>query len=155
MRFTPKSEDEAQPPVLPSGEYDALVGTATDKVSKSDNDMIELVLTVWDHDGNETKVFDYLLEKIPLKLRHFCIAAGIEDAYNAGELTAELCQGHNVCVKLKIDEGKGEWPRSNKVVGYIAPATTTRPAPAPAPAPAPSPNPSEPGQAGPDADNPF
>lgn len=111
MQVTPKSEEQVQPVVLPSGEYDAFTRTATDKVSKSGNDMIELLLNVWGHNGTETIVFDYILDAMALKLRHFCVAAGIEDAYNAGELTAELCEHHNLRVRLKVDEGNGEWPR--------------------------------------------
>ena len=143
MQVTPKTEDQVQPCVLPAGEYDAFTRTAKDKVSKSDNEMIELMLSVWDGQGNETMVFDYLLDAMPLKLRHFCIAAGIEEAYQAGELTAELCQEHNVRVKLKIDEGSSAWPRSNKVVDYLAPAATAKPAQTLKPSQAESAQPSE------------
>ena len=160
MKFTPKNEDEVQPLILPAGEYDAFAREAKDKVSKSNNEMIELRLSVWDGQGNETVVYDYLLDAMPLKLRHFCVAAGIEEAYEAGELTAELCQEHNVRVKLKIDEGTGEWPRSNKVVDYLAPdATVDRAAPTatakPAQSPEPSPTQEQPAQEAVDAENPF
>lgn len=159
MQVTPKTEEQVQPLVLPAGEYDAFTRTAKDKVSKSDNEMIELMLSVWDGQGNETMVFDYLLDAMPLKLRHFCIAAGIEEAYQAGELTAELCQEHNVRVKLKIDEGSGAWPRSNKVVDYLAPAAAS-PAEAghrrePAPSLGPPQTQEQPVQVVADADNPF
>ena len=159
MQVTPKSE-EVQPLVLPAGEYDAFTRSAKDKVSKSDNEMIELVLSVWDGQGNETMVFDYLLDAMPLKLRHFCVAVGIEDAYNAGELTAELCQEHNVRVKLKIEESRGEWPRSNKIIDYLASdATVDRAAPAatakPAQSPEPPPTQEQPAQEAVDADTPF
>ena len=154
MKFTPKNEDELRPPVLAPGEYDALVKTATDEVSKSQNEMIKLMLVVWDNDGESTAVFDYLLDAMPVKLRHFCVAAGIEKAYDAGELTADLCQEQNVRVKLKIEEGNGEWPRSNKVVDYLAPDSTVDRA-APTAAAKPSQTQEQPAQEVADAENPF
>lgn len=157
MQVTPKTEDQVQPLVLPPGEYDAFVHLATDEVSKLNNEMIKLMLDVWDDAGNKTMVFDYLLDAMPLKLRHFCVAAGIEEAYDAGELTAELCKDHNVRVKLKIDEGTGEWPRSNKVVDYLPPDANVKPAelPGQASSPEPSQTQEQPAQVAADADNPF
>lgn len=154
MQVTPKTEDQVQPLVLPAGEYDAFVHAAIDKVSKSDNEMIELMLDVWDENGNKTMVFDYLLDAMPLKLRHFCVAAGIEEAYEAGNLTAELCKDHNVRVKLKIDEGTGEWPRSNKAVDYLASTDCVAPAAA-AKSSETSPTQEQPAQVSADAEIPF
>ena len=89
MQVTPKTEEQVQPLVLPAGEYDAFTRTAKDKVSKSDNEMIELMLSVWDGQGNETMVFDYLLDAmttshrtprsavrhLPLSARHQLVTA--------------------------------------------------------------------------------
>ncbi|MCH8852821.1 MAG: hypothetical protein IID41_09255 [Planctomycetes bacterium] len=124
MEVTPKSEAEVQPQVLASGIYDAFVRTAKDQISKADNDMIELKLAVSDRQGNQVIVTDYLLDAMEFKLRHFCFAAGLGDAYNAGELTAELCQEQNVRVKLRIEGGNGEYLRKNRVIDYLAPADT-------------------------------
>lgn len=124
MDVTTKTEAEIQPTVLLPGVYDAAVRATADKISKAGNDMIELSLAVWGNDGDQSVVFDYLLDAMKYKLRHFCFAVGLDEAYNSGELTAEMCQGHEVRVSLRIDAGNGEWPRTNKVIDYMPLANT-------------------------------
>ncbi|MCH8853999.1 MAG: hypothetical protein IID41_15320 [Planctomycetes bacterium] len=128
MEVTPKTEEEVQPQVLEPGNYDAFVRTAEDGVSKAGNTMITLHLAAWDNKGNDVKLTDWLTNGMSQfadrKLRHFCVAAGLQDPYNAGELTAELCQEQNLRVRLRIEEENGEYLRKNRVVDYLPPANT-------------------------------
>lgn len=146
MQFTPKTEEEVDTRVLlPAGEYDAAVTQASDEISKSKGtEQIHLVLRVTDDDGHTNVVHDYLLEAMPGKLRHFCVATGMEAEYESGELSAAHCSGMDVRVRLGIEKGKDPYPDKNVVKDYIsrtnrAPSAPRRQAPAPANGTAPSP----------------
>lgn len=127
MKVTPKTDAELLPKLLPEGEYEAFVREAKDKVSKSGNDMIEIMLCIHDEDGTPTFVFDYLLDEMPTKLKHFVASTELLDAYNAEELTAEVCKQHNVRVKLRIEEAKNGWRASNKVADYMPSTVVPQP----------------------------
>lgn len=111
MNFTPKTEDELVTKL--EGTFDATVEGATDKTSKAGNDMIELCLAVYDQDGIKRIVWDYVLEAMPHKLRHFCVAAGLVDLYETGTLMAQDCVGKNVLVKIKMKAQEGFPPKPN------------------------------------------
>jgi hypothetical protein len=132
MRVTPKSEEECKSSELLSpGEYDAEVMTAEEKQSKSGNDMIAMRLKVYGDNGAEASVFDYLLDAVAYKVRHFAEAAGMIDAYERGELYAEDLVGKVVRVKLKIEHDKtGNYADKNAVQDYIVQAPAPKPAPA-------------------------
>ena len=118
MRFQPKSEEEAAG-CLPKGEYDAVVASAVEAVSKSSgNDMIALELTVYGQGGRTVTVKDWLLstDTGQRKLQGFCKSAGLWDIYQAGELTAAGCLNRNVTVSLKIEDG--DYGPQNKVAYY-------------------------------------
>src|SRR5688572_7178309 len=118
MRFQPKQEHELRD-LLPKGIYTAEVIDAEDKVSKSGNDMIKISLRVY-HDAGKVLLDDYLLEAIAYKLRHFCVACGILDIYERGELTAADCKGHTVQVKLTIkSDDTGQYHDQNSVSDYV------------------------------------
>ena len=140
MKFAPKTEEEIRKEqekrgAWPPGIYDAEVTSAVDKISKSGNDMIELTLQVYHPDDGATRqVFDWLVEAMAFKLRHFCEATGLSAAYDAGSLEAWQLEGKSVKVKLGID-AKAEIKR-NKVMDYVVStdAPHVRPAPMRAPA---------------------
>ena len=125
MNFTPKSEEEIQSAnLLQPGIYNFLVSKAEDTTSKSGNEMIKLTLTVWDNNGHEHIVFDYLLEAIAYKVRHFSDATSLLDKYLSGCLNAEDCLGKSGHVSIIIQDGaaKGDgtnYPNRNAVKDYI------------------------------------
>jgi hypothetical protein len=125
MRFNPKTEEEVQSMnLLEPGTYQFQVIDASNEKSKSGNDMIKLTLNVWGKDGSSHHIYDYLLEALAYKLRHFCSNTGLISRYERGELTAEDCLGKEGAVKIEIQEGKlkenGErYPSNNKVKDYI------------------------------------
>ena len=121
MRFEPKSEKEiSEANLMPAGIYNCEISAAEEQSSKAGNDMIKLTLTVWDQEGNERKVFDYLLEAIPGKLRHCAEMCGLLDVYSRGELRADDLVGKAGQAKLGIKKDKtGTYPDQNAVQDYL------------------------------------
>ena len=126
MRFAPKSEEQVSN-LLKSGEGDFEVRQATDKVSQSQNEMIELVLDVHDANGKKGLISDYLIEGMAHKLRHFCYAVGLGHVYEAGELTAEACRGRSgrCVIGIEKDSG-GVYPDKNKIRDYVVADSTKK-----------------------------
>lgn len=122
-QYDPKSVVET----IPAGTYDAVVKKAEDQVSKSGNDMIKLILTVYTPAGIPVDVFDYLVfqNSMLYKVKHFCDSAGLN--FDKGELEAGDCVDKNVRVKLKV-ESDDEYGDQNKVADYVK-----RNGPSPAP----------------------
>ena len=109
---------------MDAGIYPFEVSEAIDKKSKSGNDMIELKLKIWDQLGHERQCFDYLLESMAHKLRHFCEVGGLIDKYDSGDLQAVNCIGKSGHLELVIQVGKpkpegGYYPDKNSVKDYI------------------------------------
>jgi len=120
MRFTPKTEKElAEEGLLKPENYEFEVLEASDETSKSGNPMIKLKLNVFGKDGQTHHIFDYLLEAMAFKLRHFCDGAGILPKYEAGEVTAFDCKGKSGIVLISIQKDKdGVYPDKNVVKDY-------------------------------------
>lgn len=122
MKFTPMSEDEiARSALFEPGQYPFEVLAASDEISKSGNEMIKLKLAVYGNDGNQIHVYDYLLEKLQFKLRHFAEAAGLLADYERGALESFSCDGKQGYLKLGIDKGGNGYPPKNTVLDYIKP----------------------------------
>lgn len=140
MRFTPKSEAEVVSDTLfPAGIYPFEVISAADKISKAGNEMIELKIMVYGNDGDTTKVFDYLMEKVAYKLRHFAETVGLLSKYELGVLEAADCEGRTGYCKLVIDNKDPAYLPKNSVKDYgrkeaadqakpMTPANPSRPA---------------------------
>ncbi len=122
MKYQPKTEKQIiEEGLAPAGIYSFEVYEAADKTSKTGNDMIELKLRLFDHEGTSRgMVTDYLLEKLAYKLRHAAVACGLEDVYNNGELTATDFKDKMGEVKIRIQEDKeGKYPAKNVVADYV------------------------------------
>lgn len=137
MRFTPKSDEELQMMnLMHEGEYPFEVLDATPEVSKSNNEMIKLKLKVFDQEGREHVIFDYLLEALSWKLKHFCKATGLLDDYEAGVLDHLKCIGKSGYVKIIIQKGNvnpsgGHYADKNSVKDYIFAESENKPFPKP------------------------
>ncbi len=120
MNFTPKTEEElALENLLPAGEYDFEVISAEDARSSKGNDMIKLKLRIF-HDESERQVFDYLMEAVHYKLKHFCDAADLAREYESGVLKASMCNGRAGRLRLAIEKDKtGQYSDKNAVKDYI------------------------------------
>lgn len=119
MKFTPMTKEEIElANLLAPGVYPFEILIATDEISKTGNEMIKLKLNVFGED-REAHVFDYLLEKMAFKLRHFAEATDMLADYEAGDLDALRCIGKLGYCKLAIDQGNGEFPAKNVVKDYL------------------------------------
>lgn len=119
MRYNPKDEPEDK--LLEPGVYRAVVSAARETVSKNGNEMLELVLRIYDQNGDSVMVFDNLVNtpKALWKIRRFCDSAGLK--YDAGELTPHQVIDCNVGIKTEIDKQPG-YAEKTKVIDYL-PAT--------------------------------
>lgn len=135
MRITPKTEEQIKEESnvnWPAGEYefevvpDATLGQnmvyTKDDTSAKGNDMIVLVLRVYNAKGQSRIIIDYLLEAMAFKLRHACEACGLLAKYQGGELHAHDFVGKTGKLKLKIQPAKGEYKEKNVVDDYIVSA---------------------------------
>jgi len=116
MRFN--AEAAAMDGLLPEGQYEAVVKRAEEKVSKSGNPMIELIVTCHGPTGGKYDVYDYLLssDDWAWKVRHFCESAGLEWA--GGTLTDRDCVDRNIRVNLSIKKQAG-YADKNSVADYL------------------------------------
>lgn len=138
MKFTPMSKEEIEfSNLLEPGIYPFEVMTASDEISKAGNEMIKLKLNVFG-ENREAHVYDYLMEKLQYKLRHFAEATGLLAAYESGHLDAIHCFGKQGYCKLIIDQGNGEFGPKNAIKDYIKPEVPMK-KPAVSPAAPPSP----------------
>lgn len=125
MKFAPKTEEELEVmSLLEPGIYQFEVTQSADEKSKSGNDMIKLGLTVWGKDGSPHFVYDYLLEAMAHKIRHFCSNSGLMVKYESGELCAMDCLNKQGFIEVVIQEGKinpqgGKYPNRNSVKDYV------------------------------------
>lgn len=119
MIFNPMSQEDIQKlGMIDPGIYDFEVVSAQEEKSKSSGmQQIKLTLLVFDIQGKEHTLFDYLTQhpQMQFKVRHFCEAVGIVDRYNAGDLADQDCM--NKCGKLEVVIQKG---KPKKEGGYYA-----------------------------------
>lgn len=121
MNFEPMPKEEMlKLGLLPKGTYPFVVKAATEKVSKSGNPQIEVLLMVYDERGREHLLYDYLSPMLESKLRHFCYAIGLGKMSEEGKFDTSLVNGcHGEC-KIYIREDKtGQYPPKNAIGDYV------------------------------------
>jgi len=143
MRFKAHTDEELNAQdIWPVGEYSFEVlekiggakeiCTANTK-SKAGNDMIVLVLKVFNQQGDEQIVIDYLLEATPKKLKRAAYACHLGESYEAEILHASDFVGKTGTLKLTIQperpkaDGSGNYPSKNSVADYIPVQVTPAP----------------------------
>jgi len=120
MRFTPKSNEELQEMnLIKEGVYAFEIVNAVNKTSKAGNEMIELNLKVYDNLGIEKFLFDYLLESMPFKLKHFAETAGLLEKYEAGNLSAEDCMYKCGQVQIYTQKSNNGYSDKSAVKDYM------------------------------------
>lgn len=120
MQFKPKTEKEiAEEGMVPPGEYDFEVVEAVEKLSKNNNEMIELKLWVFDQNGKRRTTMDWLLESMAHKLRHATEACGLLSDYETGSLTADDFVGKTGRLKIEMQAAKGNFAARSSVVDYL------------------------------------
>lgn len=126
--FKPLSDEELEKSkLIPEGDYDFQVVKSNSKISSKGNPMAELTLNVWDKEGNEHTVFDYLVfSTVNLnikKISNFCKSVGLEEQYRLGCIPEDL-KGLSGKLSLSIQDeqekkGGGFYPKKNVVSDYI------------------------------------
>ncbi len=133
FKFTPKTDEEINDVILlAKGDGNFEVIRAEFKTSKSGNPMISLFLKVWDCNGKEGFVNDYLINtpRFEFKIKHFCIAASLENEYNNGTFNETMCTGRTGRLRLGIDKDKGgQYSDKNNVIDYLKSNGTITPKP--------------------------
>jgi hypothetical protein len=124
--FEPKTEQEINSMmVFPAGEYDFEVEDAVWGESKKGKAMITLTIRVFDEQGRNQLVRDWLVaspEPMPLrKLRHYCAATDRMDAYESGDLNNFPGQGAAGRLNLGV-ETSDQYGDQNRVVDYVDPS---------------------------------
>jgi hypothetical protein len=128
--FTPKSEKELQSMnLIDVGQYPFEVLAAHDKdekgqplISKKGNSMIKLKLKVWDINGNERVIYDYLvaMDNMIYKIKHFCDSVGLTVQYEQGRFSAHDCLGKSGTLDIVIQKDKtGQYADKNAVKDYV------------------------------------
>lgn len=130
MQFQPKTEKEiAEADLLPAGIYDFEIASADDKTSTKGNQMIALKLYVYDAEGAQRVVFDYLMEALAYKLRHAAGACGLLERYETGHLDSTDFHGKTGKCKIVIQKDKtGQYADKNSVQDYIVKSSDDVPA---------------------------
>jgi hypothetical protein len=126
--FTPMTEEELNKSFLLSdGIYDFIVKKSERKTSEAGNPMAELLLGLYDSEGNIRYVKDYLVfSTVNLcvrKIKHFCESVGITEDYEKGSVREELVDLYGK-LKLGIQGEKpnpngGNYPAKNIVIDYV------------------------------------
>jgi hypothetical protein len=136
FKVTPKTEEEvSQRKLWEKGTYSfeilefvkfgsKEIKTAATTSSKGDP-MLVLVVKVYNDDGSEQVVVDYLTAHAEYKIRHAAVACGLLEQYNAGALDPVAFVGKTGWVKLGVSKGKakpdgdGNYPDKNSINDYV------------------------------------
>lgn len=131
MKFTPKTAEEVKQEsssLWDGGFYDFEVMNGVDKKSKASGaDMIELRIKIFNQQGEEKIVYDYLLESMMYKLLHICEATGLTEKYQGGELVGGDFEGCTGRLKLGVGKPQGDYAAKNEVKDYLVPSAEAAP----------------------------
>jgi hypothetical protein len=124
--YTPLTEEESDKSrfnLLEPGKYQFTVVNATFKTSSKGYPMITLILDVWDKMGKKHTIKDYLISNLPSmewKIRHFCKATDLLDAYQSGQFNETLAHDKNGWCIIGIQKGQqkedGSFYRDKNVI---------------------------------------
>lgn len=130
MKYDPKDINASLIPDKTETEFKIQV--ASDEVSKtSGKPMMKLTVTLWDSEGNERNVWEYITSKSLFKLEQLCKIKGLD--FESGDITAEDLIGiEGRCVVGISKDQTGQYADKNSVRKFIHEASEpSRIAPAP------------------------
>jgi hypothetical protein len=119
--FSPLSELDCLN-LLQPGEYDFMVKDAVSTISKSSgNPMMKLIIYVYDKNGREHTITDYLLESLMYKVRSFAYGVGLDAQYESGGFLPEHCINRTGRCEIIIDEPQpgSKYNPKNVIKTYI------------------------------------
>ena len=121
FEYNPK-EIKSEYAVLENGEYECEIVDAEETVSKAGNDMIKLVVCVYGNEGEQVRVYDYIVSPSTLyKLKSICRCCELEFD---GILDEQLLIGRRMRVLTKVEpertvEGK-TYAERNSIMKYVS-----------------------------------
>ena len=121
FEYNPK-EVKTDYPVLPKGEYECEIVGAVETVSNAGNDMIKLVLCLYGNEGEQVRVYDYIVNPSSLwKLKSICRCCNL---VFDGILDAQLLVGRRMNVLVKVEPERNVngkmYPERNSIVKYVS-----------------------------------
>ena len=127
MQFTVYDEEKLSRfrSPLSEGPANFEVSSAQEKVSKSGNAMMELKLRVWDINGVEGIIYDYLvdIEQMAYKIKHFWESVEFMSVYESGNFSSDDCIGKAGKCELKWKKSKNtQYPDRMVIADYIKPS---------------------------------
>ncbi len=104
--------------MLAEGDGDFEVGAAEETTSKRGNHMLKLSLRVWDKNGKEGFIFDYITDDFEWKIKHLLESIGEGHKYQTEEVVpSDLIGKRGKCkIAIQKDKGFGEQP---KIKDYV------------------------------------
>lgn len=116
MKFTPIDGDiNKMKLIFHEGIYMVEVLRQEEKISKSGNEMIEIMVKVHGDDGKTEIIYDWLLS---YKLKSFCEAANLKEEYAKGEVPGSLVIGRMVPAFITIEKATGSFQTERNVIKY-------------------------------------
>lgn len=129
MRFKPTTEEELQQKEFPVYEPQYayfIVTEAQDRISKINpetgkggNPMIALTLDLELISGERIKIWDFLLEALPKKLKHFCDITGNDVLYSSGCVEAANCIAKEGWCYIEIQAANDKYKAKNVIADYV------------------------------------
>ena len=121
FEYNPK-EVKTEYAVLPNGEYECEIVGAVETVSNAGNDMIKLVLCLYGNEGEQVRVYDYIVNPSSLwKLKSICRCCNLEFD---GILDEQLLVGRRMNVLVKVESERNVngkmYPERNSIVKYVS-----------------------------------
>lgn len=97
MKFTPLTEAELlrQTMQIQEGPVDFCIQEANEKISSAGNNMIEMKLKVYDSEGIQALIFDYITPHSQWRIKQLLESVGYADVYEKGEVPANFLVGLN------------------------------------------------------------
>lgn len=94
--------------LIKEGVYEAIIASAKDSMSSSNNHMMDMTVRVFDEQGKEHDIRDFLVftKGMMWKVIHFAESAGLTKEYQSGTLCSEIATGKIVKVKVSVEAGK-------------------------------------------------
>lgn len=121
MKFTPKTEEELKKEMvaLVKGMADFEIEQVSEEKSSNGNDMLKVTLKVWDQEGTEGKIWDYITTTAQWKLKQLLDAVGQGDKYETGEIHTHELEGKTGKLKIRIQKATGEYGEKPAVAEYV------------------------------------
>jgi hypothetical protein len=93
--------------LMEDGDYDAVVKSSIQSMSRSNNVMADMSVSVFDKAGNAHDIRDFLVFNVKMlwKIKHFCDSSGQEKIYADEKFTPEMAANQHVRVRIRTQKG--------------------------------------------------